>query len=155
MTAALRLVANQPLDVGPLGEMLADAEDLKLVWPDAIVPFDAEQWRTRLSDHPEHVSFWVEATGERVGHVALLATEEMGVWAASYIYLAPSVRGRGLAADLMTAIEGEARNRGGSAMRLRVRSYNPRAIAVYTRAGYAPAARDGTLIIMRKPIASN
>ena len=136
-----------------LGAMLSDPTDLRLVWPDARVPFDARQWRARLTAHPGHASFWVQLDGARVGHAALLATDEPGVLAASYIYLTPAVRGLGLAARIMEALDHEARARGAAAMRLRVRSYNPRAMAVYGRAGYVPAERDGTLIIMRKPLA--
>ena len=37
-------------------------------------------------------------------------------------------------------------------MRLRTRTYNPRAVAVYTKVGYQPSEQDGTLIIMRKQL---
>jgi hypothetical protein len=40
------------------------------------------------------------------------------------------------------------------ALRLRVRTYNPRAMHLYEAAGFATAEQDGTLVIMRKSLAS-
>ena len=153
MTPSLLLLPNRPLDLAPLGAMLADPDDLKLVWPDAIVPFDAAQWRARLTNHPENTSYWVEHGGTRIGHAALMMTDEAGVMAPSYLYIMPAARNQGLGGAMMAALEDLARAQGATAMRLRVRDYNPRAVAVYGRAGYAPAERDGTLIIMRKTLA--
>jgi hypothetical protein len=34
-----------------------------------------------------------------------------------------------------------------------VRTYNPRAVHLYEAAGFAKAEQDGTLLIMRKPLA--
>ncbi len=50
--------------------------------------------------------------------------------------IAPEHRGQGLAAALLAAAERAARERGCSTMRLEVRKDNPRAQAIYRKAGY-------------------
>jgi RimJ/RimL family protein N-acetyltransferase len=51
---------------------------------------------------------------------------------------------------LMTLVELEAKKLGARDLRLRVRTYNPRARRVYEAAGFAQRAQTGTLVIMRK-----
>lgn len=54
------------------------------------------------------------------------------------MYVRPAGRGRGVARRLLDALEGEARTRGARMVRLETGPLQPEAIALYTRAGYAP-----------------
>jgi RimJ/RimL family protein N-acetyltransferase len=150
----ISLAANHPLDLDTLGRLLSDRDELFLVWPDARFPFDAQQWRERLLSHADNRSYFVVHEGDIVGHAALLATDEPHVLAMSYLFIAPDRRGRGLGRELVRLLEDEARKVPGvEALRLRVRTYNPRAIHLYAAAGFAKAEQDGTLLIMRKSLA--
>jgi len=150
----LSLVANKPLDLETLGRLLSDQAELFLVWPDAKFPFDPEQWRARLSSQPGNRSYFVMYEGEIIGHAALLETDEPHVLAMSYLFLRPDRRGRGLGKQLIRLLEDEARLLAGvQALRLRVRTYNGRAMHLYETAGFAAAEQDGTLVIMRKDLA--
>jgi [ribosomal protein S18]-alanine N-acetyltransferase len=149
----LSLAANHPLDLVTLAQLLADRDELFLVWPDARYPFDAEQWRARLTSHPRHRSYFVVHDGEIIGHAALLATEEPHVLAMSYLFIRPDRRGRGLGRELVGRIEEEARKVPDvQALRLRVRTYNPRAMHLYAAAGFAKVEQDDTLVIMRRAL---
>jgi [ribosomal protein S18]-alanine N-acetyltransferase len=148
------LAANHPLDLDTLARLLADRDELFLVWPDAHFPFDAQQWRERLTSQPANCSYFVVQDGDIIGHAALLATVEPNTLAVSYLFIRPDWRGRGLGRQLIRLLEDEARKRPGvQALRLRVRTYNPRAVHLYEAAGFAKAEQDGTLLIMRKPLA--
>jgi [ribosomal protein S18]-alanine N-acetyltransferase len=150
----LSLVANHPLDLGTLGRLLCNQDELFLVWPDARFPFDADQWRERLTAQPGNCSYFVVHEGHIIGHAALLATEEAHVLAMSYLFIRPDLRGRGLGSELIQLIEDTARKTPGvQALQLRVRTYNPRAIHLYEAAGFTAAEQDGTLVIMRKHLA--
>jgi RimJ/RimL family protein N-acetyltransferase len=150
----LRLVENDPPDLLALSAMLSDQHDLALVWPDARFPFDYDQWRETLTSHAGNKSFFVANDGEVIGHAALLHTDEPEVLAVSYLYIRPDQRGRGFGPELIALLEGEAKKVVGiSALRLRVRTYNPRAAHVYAKSGFVPSHRDGTLVIMRKSLA--
>ena len=72
----LNLVANDPLDLLTLGQLLSDKDELFLVWPDARFPFDPAQWRERLLSRPGNRSYFVADGGEIIGHAALLLTDE-------------------------------------------------------------------------------
>jgi ribosomal-protein-alanine N-acetyltransferase len=147
----LTLKPNSPLDLLALGATLSSKDDLSLVWPDAKFPFDPGQWRAALTARAGSKSYFVALEGRTIGHGALLVTEEKGVLAVSYLYVLPDQRGRGFGHQLMTLLEAEAKKTGrASALRLRVRTYNPRAVHLYEACGFAPAERDGTLIVMRK-----
>ena len=151
----LRLAANHPFDLETLGRLLSDRDELFLVWPDARFPFDPEQWRGRLLSRPGNRSYFVVHAGEIIGHAALLETDEPHVLAMSYLFIRPDRRGRGLGRELIRLLEDEARESPGvQALRLRVRTYNPRAVHLYQTAGFAQAEQDGTLVIMRKSLAS-
>lgn len=54
----------------------------------------------------------------------------------------PAWRGRGLGADLVRALEAEARHRGYPSIRLDVADENPRARALYLRLGFQPVRHD-------------
>jgi RimJ/RimL family protein N-acetyltransferase len=150
----LALVLNTPLDLAPLRALLSDRDELYLVWPDATYPFDERQWRELLLSRPGNRSYFVAIDGAIVGHSALLETDEPHVYAISYLFIRPDQRGRGFGKELMSLIEIEARNIPGiQALRLRVRTYNPRAAHVYAAAGFVGEQQDGTLVIMRKSLA--
>ena len=149
----LSLAANHPLDLVSLGQLLADRDDLFLVWPDARYPFDAEQWRQRLTAHPGNRSYFVVHDGDIIGHAALLKTDEPHVLAMSYLFIRPDRRGRGLGTELVGLIEDEARKIADvQALRSLDAIYNPRAIHLYEAKGFAKAEQDGTLVIMRKAL---
>lgn len=57
------------------------------------------------------------------------------------MWVAPSVRGLGLASRLLTSLEDHARRRGVRVLRLDTNSSLPEAIALYRSAGYAEVAR--------------
>lgn len=150
----LRLVPNDPPDLLELGALLSDEGDLTLVWPDAKIPFDQEKWRETLSSRPGNRSFFVATDGTIIGHAALLETEEPGVLAVSYLFIRSDQRGRGFGRELMALLEDEAKKvMGTTALRLRVRTYNPRAAHIYESSGFAKSHQDGTLVIMRKSLA--
>jgi [ribosomal protein S18]-alanine N-acetyltransferase len=150
MDIMMKLVLNDPPDFDKLGALLIDKNDLLLVWPEAKFPFDREQWRDRLLSHPENRSYFVTLDGQTIGHVALLETEELQTLAVSYVFVERQHRGRGRGAQLMALVEQEARRLGAGALRLRVRTYNPRARRVYEAAGFIQSDQADTLVTMRK-----
>jgi [ribosomal protein S18]-alanine N-acetyltransferase len=151
----ISLVVNHPLDLDTLGRLLSDRDELFLVWPDARFPFEVQQWRERLLSHADNRSYFVVHDGGIIGHAALLATDEPHVLAMSYLFIRPDLRGRGLGRELIRILEDEARKIAGvQVLRLRVRTYNPRAVHLYEAAGFARTEQDGTLLIMRKALAA-
>jgi GNAT superfamily N-acetyltransferase len=88
-----------------------------------------------------------------IGHVALLQTDEAETLAVSYAFIDQQHRGHGLGMQLMALVELEARRLGARALRLRVRTYNPRARRVYEAAGFTQSDQADTLIVMHKPLA--
>jgi [ribosomal protein S18]-alanine N-acetyltransferase len=148
----VKLVLNNPPDFDRLGALLVEKDDLLLVWPEAAFPFDREQWRERLLSHPGNRSYFVGLDDQIIGHVALLETDEAQTFAVSYVFIKPQYRGRGLGTQLMDLVELEAKKLGACALRLRVRTYNPRARRVYEAAGFTQSDQTGTLVIMRKQL---
>lgn len=80
---------------------------------------------------------------EQGGHYALL----------DELYIAPRTRGRGLGAHALTLAAVQARSWGVSVLRLEVQHHNPRARALYLRAGFVDGHRD-TLDLELDPGAS-
>lgn len=151
----LSLTRNTPLDLATLASLLTDRAELSLVWPDARYPFDAEQWRGTLTAGPHNQSYFILSDGEIIGHAALLETEEPDVLAVSYLFIRPDHRNRGHGRQLMALLEDQATKIPGiSGLRLKVRTYNPRAAHVYAASGFAVTEQDGTLQIMRKRLGS-
>jgi [ribosomal protein S18]-alanine N-acetyltransferase len=150
----LSLVPNRPLDLATLGQLLSDKDELFLVWPEARFPFDAEQWRERLLARPGNRSYFVADDGEIIGHAALQETDEPQAPAMSYLFIRSDRRGRGFGRELIALLEAEARKSPGvQALKLRVRTYNPRAMHLYAAVGFAKFEQDGTLVVMRKSLA--
>jgi ribosomal-protein-alanine N-acetyltransferase len=148
----LSLVPNNPINLPTLGILLSDRDELFLVWPEARFPFDREQWREKLLSRPGNRSYFVAVDGERIGHAALLETEEPQMLAVSYLFIRPDQRGRGFGRELMALLEVEAKKLGAQTLRLRVRTYNPRASHVYESSGFVTSDQDGTLLTMRKTL---
>jgi [ribosomal protein S18]-alanine N-acetyltransferase len=148
----LSLVPNDPLDLLTLESLLSDRDELFLVWPDARFPFDQAQWRETLLSRIGNRSYFVALDGETIGHAALLQTDELQTLAVSYLYIRADQRGRGFGRELMTLLEAEGRKLEAQALRLRVRTYNPRASHVYEASGFAVSHQEGTLVIMRKSL---
>jgi RimJ/RimL family protein N-acetyltransferase len=149
----LSLAPNKPLDLATLASLLTDRAELALVWPDAAYPFDFDQWRSKLTAGARNQSYFVMFDGEIIGHAALLETEELNVLSVSYLFIRADHRNRGHGRRLMTLLEHEATKISGiTALRLRVRTYNPRAAHVYEASGFVVAEQEGTLRIMRKQL---
>ena len=147
----LHLAPNSPLDLATLASLLTDKADLSLVWPDANHPFDPEQWRDTLTSGPRNQSYFVLSDEEVIGHAALLDTDEPGVLSASYVFIRSDHRNRGHGRRLISLLEDEAMKvPGTTALRLRVRTYNPRAAHIYEASGFVVTEQEGTLQIMRK-----
>jgi ribosomal-protein-alanine N-acetyltransferase len=149
----LSLASNNPLDLATLASLLTDRAELALVWPDAVYPFDADQWRRTLTAGARNQSYFIVSNGEIIGHAALLETEEPDVLSVSYHFIRPDHRDRGHGRQLMALLEHEAMKIPGiAALRLRVRTYNPRAAHVYEASGFVVTEQEGTLRIMRKQL---
>lgn len=73
---------------------------------------------------------------EQAGHYALL----------DELYIAPHARGRGLGAQALALAAAQARDWGVEVLRLEVHHHNPRAKALYLRAGFVDSHRD-TLVL--------
>ncbi len=151
----LSLVANDPLDLRTLGSLLSDKDELFLVWPEAAFPFDPEQWREKLLSRSGNRSYFVAHNDAIIGHAALLETDAPRELALGYLFIRPGQRGRGFGRTLMALLEEEAKKVPGiQALRLRARTYNLRAVHLYQACGFVTEARDGTLMIMRKALAT-
>ena len=147
----LTLAPNSPLDLTTLASLLTDRVELSLVWPDAGHPFDHEQWRSALTSNPRNRSYFILSGEEVIGHAALLETDEPGVRSVSYLFIRADHRNRGHGRRLIALLEDEAMGMPGiTALRLRVRTYNPRAAHVYEASGFVVTEQKGTLQIMRK-----
>jgi RimJ/RimL family protein N-acetyltransferase len=100
---------------------------------------------------PGNRSYFVADDDEIIGHAALQETDEPRVPAMSSLFIRADRRGRGFGRELVALLEAEARKSPGvQALKLRVRTYNPRAMHLYQAAGFALTERDGTLVMMRK-----
>ena len=153
----LSLVGNDPDNLSQIASMLSNKDDMHLVWPEARYSFDTDQWRERPTAHPDNRSFLVAQETPHatniVGHAALMGTEVPHTFAVSYLYLDTELRGKGLGRQLMGILEAQARGiQDIKALRLRVRTYNPRAIHVYETAGFSKTSQDGILISICKEL---
>ena len=74
----LSLLANHPLDLSTLGQLLSDRHELYLVWPDAKFPFDPAQWRERLT--PQQYAVLRQQGTERPGSSPLEREHRTGTF---------------------------------------------------------------------------
>lgn len=88
--------------------------------------------------HPLHddVSYLVAVTGGRVVACGGWQGLEPGVAEIKRMYVRPAFRGRGIARNLVVALEEEALAAGRPVLRLETASYLPSAIGLYRSAGY-------------------
>lgn len=123
-TLRLRGLEKYPLEFG------ADYND-ELAWP-------IERWRQRLN---EASWFGVERDGALVAcaSVRFMTGRKLrhNGWI-NAMYVAAEAQGSGAGDALMDAIEGAARERGASHLKLYVRDGNARAVAFYRRRGFVP-----------------
>lgn len=151
----LRIVENTPLDTVALERMIADPDDLFLVWPLAESPFSHEQWRSELDPSKGTRSFLVYGEEEcPVGHGALAPLRGDGNSVmVRFLYIAPALRSRGAGRELLSLLERCAKETmGASRLVLRVRTYNERAMNCYVKFGFREYSREGTLVMMEKDI---
>lgn len=150
----LRLVENNPLNTEALARMIADPEDLHLVWPVAEYPFNHDQWRAELDPANGTRSFLVYEGERMVGHGALAPCrgDEDSVMV-RFLYIAPDMRNRGAGRRLLSLLEARAKDAmGARRLILKVRTYNQRAMGCYGKYGFREYSRDGTLVLMEKNV---
>ena len=153
MQTQIRFAENRPLNTEKLAELLSDRADLSLVWPYASWPFDHDQWRKVLAPREGHRSYFICAGSLLIGHAALRKIGTSGAYDVCFLYLAPSHRGQGLGGRAISFLEQMANDElNASSLRLGVRSYNPRAIKCYVKAGFTQCSSEGTLIWMTKDL---
>lgn len=95
-----------------------------------------DRWRHRLDAVP--VNLVADLDDVAVGMVSVTASENQQVEIIS-MWVAPEVRGQGVADALVAAAIGHARSQGANSLTLDVRSANARAISFYERAGFIDA----------------
>jgi putative acetyltransferase len=99
----------------------------------------------------------VAAAAPAVG-IAALALRADSTAELKRVFVAPSARGRGVARDILRAVEDFARSQGVSAIRLETGVAQPEAIALYEKVGYHHIPRfgqyvdDETSVCMEKPL---
>lgn len=102
-----------------------------------------ERWRDRLSI-PGARDFVVLLDGAPAGMVSGVPTTDAGVVELISLWVDPGARGRGVGERLIDAVERWGAEQGETTLRLLVMYDNPRAIALYERAGFtASADTDG------------
>lgn len=149
----MELKPNIPLDTRAIAKLIADPEDLFLVWPKARWPFDHDQWRRALAPASGHHPFLIYDKGRLIGHAALRATGIRHVYSISYLFLRPAFRRQGRGQAVMALLESYAQNRlGAHRLSLVVRTYNPRAQACYQKCGFKAESQEGSLIYMVKEL---
>jgi len=147
----VRLVENIPLDTSIIADLIADPDDLHLVWPSARWPFDHDQWREVLDPDAGNKPFLFYEGEQLIGHAALRRTEQQGVYSLNYLYLTPQMRSRGLGEKMVGLLEQYAREElSAKKLVLVTRTYNPRARKCYSKCGFREDSREVTLIRMSK-----
>jgi len=111
-----------------------------------------QAWRERFG-LPGACNIVAERDGRPVGMARGVPDEDGGAWVHS-VWVAPDVRGLGVGARLLGAIERWARARGSVTLRLAVLEHNERAIAAYRRQGFTRTGESGGgEIVMEKGLA--
>jgi RimJ/RimL family protein N-acetyltransferase len=151
MTAQVRLLT--PDDWQTLRDIrlaaLADAPEAFLTTYADMVGLDEEQWRARTTRSDMFAAF---VGGEAVGMVGLFA-DPSGDFVLIAMWVAPALRGTGVAGPLIEAAAARAAERGGASVRLEVAPGNVRAEKAYGRHGFALTDEapeiDGGIIMRR------
>lgn len=150
---ALSLVENRPLKTRPVAALLSDRYDVYLVWPEARWPFDHAQWRKALDPESGRHGFLIYDRDRPVGHAALIASRDPGVYSLCFLYLRPEIRSRGRGGLTINLLERYARQRLSAwKLLLRVLDHNLPAITCYRKCGFREYDRAGPLIKMRKEL---
>ena len=132
---------------------LADAPDAFLMTYADAVGLDEQQWRIRTTRSDMFAAF---VGGEPVGLVGLFGpSEPAGDHTLVAMWVAPALRGTGVADSLIEAAVGRATSLGATGVRLEVAPGNVRAEKVYARHGFVvtdetPEITGGT--IMRRAL---
>lgn len=90
------IVENNPVETALLEGMITDPEDLRLVWPKALYPFDHRQWQEILDPGRGIVSFLVFEGENLIGHAALDRSDEPQTTVVRFLYIIPGLRSRGM-----------------------------------------------------------
>lgn len=147
------IVENSPVDTGLLEGMIKDPEDLRLVWPKALYPFDHGQWEKILDPAKGIVSFLVFEGERLIGHAALDRSDEPQTTVVRFLYIIPEFRSRGMGQRLLSLLEDYARERcNARRLVLRVRTFNARAVRCYSKSGFREFYREDSLVMMEKDI---
>lgn len=96
-----------------------------------------ERWRSRLAV-PGSYHAVAELDGEPVGMAGGMSTEQDGIVELVSMWVAPSVRGRGVAGELIREVERWARDVPAKELRLAVAEGNGPAAGLYQRHGFQP-----------------
>lgn len=105
--------------------------------------FDEQTWRQRLAS-PVAATFMAWVNGEPAGIAAVkvdMPGEEFAVpdgWQLVGMWVAPAVRGSGVAGALVDTVAGHAASQGAGTLVLWVTEINDRARAFYRRLGFTP-----------------
>ena len=150
MTLALR--PNAPLDLAPLGRLLADPADLAAVNPNAKHPFDPAEWAEKWLNEPDDASFYLlDGAGRTVGFFGLRVGVGPEVRHLVYVYVAPEARGG--AGERLTALaERAARDLGARVITLKAETDNAAAMRLYAKMGYEELGRRNGMATMRKDL---
>jgi GNAT superfamily N-acetyltransferase len=134
-----------------IAELITCQEDLFLVNPKAAWPFDHQQWAEWLDPGQGNVSFFLMNEGETIGHAALLKRNLPDTFTVAFLFIRPELRSNGVGRWMVGELEKYAWERlGAQRLLLRVRDYNPRAVACYQHCGFREISHEGTLITMEK-----
>ena len=144
---------SSPLDTSKIASLISTKDDLFLVWPIAIWPFDHRQWAEVLDPGKGNVSFIIREGSKSIGHAALLNKGVPDTYSVSFLYLLADYRFQGVGRSMIAALEDYAMcTFGAKRLRLVVRDYNPKALKCYLHCGFKETGRDGTLISMEKDL---
>jgi ribosomal protein S18 acetylase RimI-like enzyme len=141
-------------------EALREAPDAYGSTSAEAVSHDDEWWISIATRFGWFVSAPASRPAEAVGLVGGVPGVEPGITAVISMWIAPSRRGRGVAAELLDAVERWARANGAVSLTLGVANGNEQALRLFRRVGFAltgetePLRRDSTALSlrMRKPL---
>jgi RimJ/RimL family protein N-acetyltransferase len=131
---------------------LADAPDAFLMAYADAVGLDEQQWRIRTTRSDMFAAF---VGGAAVGLVGLFGPNEAGDHTLIAMWVAPALRGTGVAGALIGAVVDRAASTGARSVRLEVAPGNVRAEKVYSRHGFAPTDEAPEIaggLIMRRTL---
>jgi ribosomal protein S18 acetylase RimI-like enzyme len=99
--------------------------------------FTEDRWRERATPGDRSTSFAAEREGRFDGLVGAFVADDPATVFLVAMWVAPALRGSGLAAELVEHVVGWARARGAERVALSVERDNERAARLYERCGFA------------------